>query len=404
MNPPFPGGAARWLERGRSGALAALALALPLSLAGANAFWALALACWLGLLAVDPAARRFRPTGLEIPWLLYLAVEVATALLSDRPVHSLGKVKSEILFVVFLLYAQAPAERRRHLGLFLLGAGIAAALGLVQKSLGWTSEGLHGIARLLDTHRGRAQGFYSNPITYAEMLLFAIFLSLSRRRSTGAPSAAWPWGVFVLTVAAAAASATRAVWLAGPLALGGWALWRRDRRVALALGAVLLGAGVTGLASPAFRARAASITDARTDTSHLIRKGVWVRCVELIRRHPWRGVGIGNLHIAGRDLPWGGASPDSDWTEAHNIYLQMAVERGVPGLLVFLGLLAAYSRFLVKAAAADPELDGLLFGFAALCLAGLTESWTHDSEVMLCLYALLGVAASRPRVAPVAGK
>jgi O-antigen ligase len=78
----------------------------------------------------------------------------------------------------------------------------------------------------------------------------------------------------------------------------------------------------------------------------------------------------------------------------------MAVERGIPGLLVFLGLLAAYGRLLVKAAAAEPEWDGLLFGFLALCLAGLTESWTHDSEVVLCLYMMLGVAASRARVAP----
>ncbi|HMX42514.1 MAG TPA: hypothetical protein PKB12_02210, partial [Elusimicrobiota bacterium] len=139
MNPPPAGGAARWFERGRSGALAALALTIPLSLAGANLFWGLALGCWLGLLVTDPAARRYRSTGIEIPWLIYLAVELVTALWSDRPAHSLGKVKSEILIVVFLLYAQAPGERRRHVGLFLLGAGIAAALGLVQKSLGWTS-------------------------------------------------------------------------------------------------------------------------------------------------------------------------------------------------------------------------------------------------------------------------
>ncbi|HNA60204.1 MAG TPA: O-antigen ligase family protein [Elusimicrobiota bacterium] len=400
MNPPPAGGAARWFERGRSGALAALALTIPLSLAGANLFWGLALGCWLGLLVTDPAARRYRSTGIEIPWLIYLAVELVTALWSDRPAHSLGKVKSEILIVVFLLYAQAPGERRRHVGLFLLGAGIAAALGLVQKSLGWTSEGVHGLARLLDTHRGRAQGFYSNPITYAEMLLFAIFLSLSRRREDGAGFPRWPWAVFALSVAAAAASATRAIWLAGPLALAVWAFRRKNGRVALALGAVLLGAAAAGVASPAFRARAASITDARTDSSHLIRKGVWVRSLALIREHPWRGVGIGNLHIAGRDLPWGGAAADSDWTEAHNIYLQMAVERGIPGLLVFLGLLAAYGRLLVKAAAAEPEWDGLLFGFLALCLAGLTESWTHDSEVVLCLYMMLGVAASRARVAP----
>ncbi len=414
----FQARAAEGFRWGRTASLAALAFVLPLSLAASNILWVAALACVAGLWAADPASRVYRRTGLEFPWAVYLAVEVATAALSVRPGHSLGKVSSEILVVLFLLYAQSPSESRRHIGFFLSGAALAGGLGVAQKALGfswndfldlgirpgWAPGWPPPVLRLFSLWRGRAVGFYSHPVTYAEMLLPALTLALAS--ACAAPALRGQLNrrasavKFFAVLGGVAASGTRAVWMAVPASLALWAAVRRDRRIAAAAAAVVAAALVAGALSPEFRRRVASVADLKANPSNLIRRGVWLASVKVVLEHPIAGVGIGNLHIPGRALRWGGAAPDSDWTETHNIYLQMAVERGLPGLAVFLWLLACYGRLLWKAAAADRLWNGLFFGFVGLAFAGLTESWTHDSEIMMCFYFLLGSAAAASAALP----
>jgi O-antigen ligase len=169
-------------------------------------------------------------------------------------------------------------------------------------------------------------------------------------------------------------------------------LVRRDRKIlAVLLGGVLL-AVVAVFASPALRHRAASIGDRHHDSSNRIRLGLWTRSIELIRDNPWVGVGPGRARIPAAALRWGGSLPDEIWTEMHNIYLQAAVERGLVGLGFFLWFLAAAGRALWRAQARDPALAGVFWGFVALLLAGMTESWFNDSEVVMSLYFALGTA------------
>lgn len=350
--------------------------------------------------------RPVRLTGLELPFLAYLLWEVLTAALSERPGHSLGKVKSEVLALVFLLaYAgQDAAAVRRHLKIFAGAAGLAAALGLLQRLLGfsftdfrdtgarpaWGENLPPAVLNVFSDWGGRAVGFYSHPITYAEMLLLAGALALGWALARGG---ARRWGLAGLLAAGIAASGTRGVWLALAATLGLWALITRDKRLWAALGALGLAVGLAIATSPAIRARAAGLVHVTADDSNRIRLGLWDKSLEIIGQHPVKGVGIGNLRILPSELKWGGSPPKMIWTESHNTYLQMAVERGLPGLALFLWLMFAYWKVFWAAARTHPEHNGLLFGFAGLLLAGLTESWTHDSEIMLCLYFLLGSAA-----------
>jgi O-antigen ligase len=80
------------------------------------------------------------------------------------------------------------------------------------------------------------------------------------------------------------------------------------------------------------------------------------------------------------------------WTETHNVYLQVAVERGVVGLGLFILFLASVGRLLWSVARIQPALWGLFFGFLGLLVAGMTESWFNDSEILMCLFFLVGTA------------
>ena len=54
--------------------------------------------------------------------------------------------------------------------------------------------------------------------------------------------------------------------------------------------------------------------------------------------------------------------------------------------------LAALGRVLWRAQERDPTLAGVFWGFVALLLAGLTESWFNDSEVVMNLFFAAGTA------------
>jgi hypothetical protein len=384
-------------------AMNGLALVLPISIALTNVMWGLALLLGVVLLGVERP--RLRWTGGEAPWLVGVVIGVMTALVSADPQHGIRSLRSEILVVVFLLSAhtgKGPALRKR-LVFFAVGVALAAGMGFLQKGMGavWTPDMGVGalpewvgafpskVGRLIFPGSGRAMGFYSHPITYAEMLLAGGFTFLGvglleRRRL---------WMVAGGLVAGAILfSQTRSVWIAVFLTLGLWVIVRRDKRVlALSLSLVV----VFGLAlalSPSLRGRATSIVDTKSNMSNLIRLGLWEKSLRLIQENPVTGIGGGNFFVKGDDLRWGGSPPGENWTETHNMYLQVAVERGLPGLGVFLWFLVAVGGFLWKAARANPLAWGVFFAFVGLLIAGLTETWINDSEVVMCFYFLVGTA------------
>jgi len=88
--------------------------------------------------------------------------------------------------------------------------------------------------------------------------------------------------------------------------------------------------------------RAKSITDL-DEISNRSRLQIWRAAVDTIGRYPLFGIGLGNFSVAlGEDIDAArkGAS-------AHNLYLDVASEIGLPGLIAFLGLMAVFiSRFL----------------------------------------------------------
>jgi len=382
-------------ERARDAALVCLGGVLPLSLAAANVLWAAAALLSLPLLFRRPW--RWRPTGVEIPWLAGVVWAVVSALFSDAA--GLGHaLRSEVLVLVFVLAVGVggTGSLPRRWFFWTLGAAAVGMLGIVQWFQPWdrglpsSVDGVSAWAvRAFSNKGGRAVGLYSNAITYAEVLALAGLTALGgvfpvRRGVRWAAIAAAGAGVFF--------SQTRGVWLAAFGALTLWGLVRRDRKIlAVLLGGVLL-AVVAVFASPALRHRAASIGDRHHDSSNRIRLGLWTRSIELIRDNPWVGVGPGRARIPAAELRWGGSLPDEIWTEMHNIYLQAAVERGLVGLGFFLWFLAAAGRALWRAQSRDPALSGVFWGFVALLLAGMTESWFNDSEVVMNLYFVLGTA------------
>jgi O-antigen ligase len=97
---------------------------------------------------------------------------------------------------------------------------------------------------------------------------------------------------------------------------------------------------------PDFRARMQSLTNVEDDynyTAYGGRKQIWKRGRGYIMQHPLTGVGVGNFPIAEGEYARQLGRP-AKWSAPHNAYLQAFSELGIPGGLIFVGLLFATAK------------------------------------------------------------
>ena len=253
----------------------------------------------------------------------------------------------------------------------------------------------------------RATGFFNHWVTYAEVLqliaslAFGIFLSLKQKKNLT--------GVLLLLaiaglVFALAATVTRASWIGFAVSVVVMLLLTASRRTILIAGACaipLVLASVVLLQQK----RGISFID-KTDQSTSWRQTVWEEGFTLLiskPRHLLFGVGIDS--IKGHWREWGlfdnGRQPIG---HMHSNLLQIALERGVPALIVWLILLGIYVRMLWRIARREAIEDfprGLAIGALGGALGFFTSGLVHynwgDSEVVTVFYFIMGLCLAVER-------
>jgi O-antigen ligase len=187
-------------------------------------------------------------------------------------------------------------------------------------------------------------------------------------------------------------------------------VFRNRAQKALAVCLIAASAAVFFVATgPAFTARinetfttGGSTGSGRTD--------MWKGAVHSFHDHPIFGIGFGTFssvstHLLqttpGVDLVDYTPSPDGDLV--HNAYLESLAELGIPGLVFFVGLLAATAHLLVKTARRaraagshflERSCHGLLFSLAAFCVSAIFLSM----ETARPLWIIIGLAFATSRL------
>lgn len=118
-----------------------------------------------------------------------------------------------------------------------------------------------------------------------------------------------------------------------------------------------------------FFERAKSISDLN-EASNLGRLEIWRDSMASVKNHPMLGVGLGNfISVIGEDT-----SAVKKGASAHNLYLDIAAEIGIPGLLILLLIFVdiLWTSWLVWQGATEPyfKLFGLLFGLYFVWILG----------------------------------
>jgi O-antigen ligase len=247
----------------------------------------------------------------------------------------------------------------------------------------------------------RATGFYGHWVTYAEVL--QLIASLALGLFLAAPRKKSPYGVLLLAavvglVFALALTVTRASWVGFALSAAVMLLMTASRRTLLIAGAcaipLILG-GVILLQQK----RNVGFVDAN-DQSTSWRETVWREGLHLLVSRPRHLiVGVGIDSIKGHWREWGlfdnGRLPIG---HMHSNLLQIALERGVPALIVWLILLGVYARMLIGLLRTDGlnEIRGIplgaLGGLVGFFASGLVHYNWGDSEVVMVFYLIMGLS------------
>ncbi|UPT73606.1 MAG: O-antigen ligase family protein [Elusimicrobiota bacterium] len=392
-------------RRALSLSLSALAFALPLSIAGANAALAAATACLLAALAGPDraAASKALAAAARTPAFLALAACAAWALVSCAagldPAQSLKLWPRDLHKLwAFLAIASALAlVEEPVLGAPLgVGLGLHAAVGVWQWVRAWATGG-----------ELRAHGFL-HPVSYGEVLALGLIgaaawlsrapASASARRRRAAA------GLLALVAAALVAAQTRAAILALLPAFAAACVleprWRRHALAALLLIGGAFAVWEASLPRGGRTLRTLFSRDAET-SSHRSRFVLWGVALDAARERPLTGVGPGGYKDAFRRHHPGKLDGQDTWGSAHNLYLHQLAERGVPGLLLLLACLGAFALGALRAARERRDAWGLwaVAATAAFLVMNLTEvAW--QTEQVATFFILVWLVGAGDRSAP----
>ena len=385
--------------------LAAFCLVSPLSIAAANAAWVVALLLWLyqSWVGRRPGAPVFRRTPLDQGFGLLLVASLLSLVTSLAPRASLVEMRSLGLIVVYYLFAgNVRTDReRRFLVLCLLGSTSLAALYGIGEYL--TGRDLFGH---YDPRVTMIGGFFSMHLTFGEYLVLVICLAagILLHGKPGKPLRAVAALALVFMLPALYMSWAKGAFL-GLLAGGAvlFGLQGRKRLLAALVVVLVFFLLVASWKSGALFQEFVSLyaVDATQETgtanSNTQRLYMWWSGLRISPGYFLNGVGLHAVEAVYPSFRHPLARDPNQW-HLHNNFVQLGVETGMFGLaaFLFLFLLAgqkAYRRFQDSRDSWEKGVAaGLLGALPAFLVCGLTEYNWADSEVLMALYMLLGLA------------
>jgi putative inorganic carbon (HCO3(-)) transporter len=131
------------------------------------------------------------------------------------------------------------------------------------------------------------------------------------------------------------------------------------------------------------------------------RSELWQRAIYMMQDFPYTGIGLGTFSRVMPVLyPTFLIGPDAEVPHAHNLYLQMGVDLGIPGLVAGMALIAAFLLIGISAMrrARRTQLEGIavgaMGGFVVYLVHGLVDDVTFSTKPAMVLWTLVGLTTA----------
>jgi putative inorganic carbon (HCO3(-)) transporter len=373
----------------------AVAFFLPLSFQAVSVFLALGTLFWVGRM-VAAGRMELRPTPFDVPIaLLVVLAAISTLFAPDRWLsfynyyHLLGRYV--LLYYLVVNNIHTLDQLKRLVQAVLLAAGIVAAYGFYQYIVGMDISALEWVDdEQFPLLKVRVFSTLENPNLLAGFLV--AIMALTAGLGLNADSTRGKLAFFALVTALGAClvlTYSRGAWLSVLAVTAAYGvLYSRKTFWLLLFVPVVLVAGHSMLME-----RLMSIWNP-TDTSATLRIALWESTLAMIADKPLFGIGWGAYWQVYPEYDFFINDPSTTIFHAHNTYLHIAAEIGVPGLAAFLTVMVGHARLALAVAetATNRWVGGLMLGVLAaiigLAVNGFTDHVMFNPQVAMLFWLL----------------
>jgi len=294
---------------------------------------------------------------------------------------------------------------KRCLGAVVIGAVLVSGYGVYQNFFG-EQDTTWQDTEMFEEISGRVVSTFENPNVLGEYLIMVIplllaFAVVSKKRLTGFASLL----MFALGCACLIYTWSRGAWLGMILAMLVFFLVYTRKTMAVCLAALFLIPFLPLVLPETILTRFTSIGDLG-DSSTSYRVSIWVASMKVIENHPFAGIGIGTGAFS-KVYPLYSLSGIEKAPHSHNLFLQTAIEIGIPGLLVLLGVIFIFAQnsfSFFKKCKNGVMKEGkiislaLFAGIMGVLLQGLTDYIWYNYRLYLMFWIVIGLAEAVRRV------
>ena len=366
-------------------------------------------------------------TPLDVSLLLLMLMVPVAVWASALPELTAPKVTGLVLGLATFRATVNAVHTPRHLkvavALFLALGLCLVTIGLV--STAWTGKWpalqpvLGRIPRLVRGLPGAEMGIHPNELAGTLLLFLPVTLAVVSMQGIDRRWLAWTVRVAALLLllffgTVLVLTQSRSAWVGVVVGLGVmlWVRWPHVRWLLIVIVLVLAFAlwytGAQAVLEALFPSAASG--SAGTMTSTLTLKGrleLWNRALYAIQDFAFTGCGLGTFRRVVHVLyPLFLVSPGADIGHAHNVFLQVALDLGLPGLVAYLSLVgtALWTGGRIArasqpcAAVASSQFQWLALGIVGSLVAfhvyGLTDAIALGAKPGVAFWMLLALAAA----------
>ncbi len=321
---------------------------------------------------------------------------------------SSGSLKPMLVYVAFMLgyFLMVNLIRSREWVIrcvfgTVISCTIVSCYGIFQNFFG-LAETTWQDADMFSSIKGRVVSTFENPNVLAEYLIMVLPLILA----VFIVAKSLKGRVFILLCGALSCGCliytwSRGAWLGFMLGVIIFMLMYSKKTLAAML-FCLLGIPFLPFVLPeSIIQRFTSIGDLG-DSSTSYRVYIWNGVVKMLKDYLFTGIGIGNESFK-LVYPAYALSGIETAPHSHNLYLQITVELGIFGLIVFLALLFVWAQSCLTLHADEKRgtkliCAGLFCGILAVLVQGMTDYIWYNYRVFLMFWLMLGLSAAVRRV------
>lgn len=378
------------LERAAYYALLAFAATLQFSIFASELLLTVTGVLWLALVIRNH--ERIDVPPMFWPLAAYAAATLVASILSVDPRTSLIDCKQLLLFsVVPIAYRLLTPRRALTIVDIIITVGaLSAVVGVIQ----------FGVFKF-DNLAQRPQGALGMYMTYSGQLMLVACVATARlvfRKD----DRMWAALVMPALIVALAATLSRNAWVGACAGIGLLFLIRDFRLVALlpVVAAIFIAIAPAQVTDRLFSMVQLRNSESASVQSNVDRLAMARMGLRIIRDHPLTGVGpdmVIQVYPQYRDAK----AVNQLNSHLHNVPLQIAAERGLPALAVWLWFIGMLVVDLARRwkSASEPSLPaGALASVVALLAAGLFEYNFGDSEVLMLFLVIIMLPYAADRV------